>query len=367
MKTADVLIIGGGIIGCSIAVELSRAQVRVLLLERDRVGCEASGEAAGMLAPQAEDIPAGPFLDQCLKSREMFGPLQELLEEETGVDIEYVRSGILYLFLTDDDEFQGKRMLDEQRARGLRVERWDRRQVLEAEPQLTPTVRGALYFPDDHQVENARMVRALSLLAARRRVEIMEGTPATGLARDKERVLGVRSVTETYYAGKVVIAAGAWSGGIGELPNQQIPIQPARGQLLSLDTRGDFFRHILYTRDAYLVPRPHGELIVGSTVEFAGFEKHVTVGGIEALLAAARRLVPALGSRPILRAWAGFRPWTPDELPYLGGVPGSQGLYVASGHYRNGILLAPVTGQLMAALLLEEQPSLPLDPFRLNR
>ena len=110
-----------------------------------------------------------------------------------------------------------------------------------------------------------------------------------------------------------------------------------------------------------------GEVIVGSTVEFAGFEKHVTVGGIEALLASARRLVPALGSRPLLQAWAGFRPWTPDELPYLGDVPGAPGLYVASGHYRNGILLAPVTGQLMAELLLEQQPSLPLDPFRLNR
>ncbi len=367
MKTADVLIIGGGIIGCSIAAELSRAQVRVLMLERDRIGCEASGEAAGMLAPQAEDIPSGPFLDHCLKSREMFGPLQELLKEETGIDIEYVRSGILYLLLTEDDEFQGRRMFDEQRARGLKVERWDRQQVLEAQPQVTPTVRGAFYFPDDHQVQNARMVRALSILGARRGVQIMEGAPVTGFVQDKDRVLGVRSVAETYYAGKVVIAAGAWSGGIGELPGQQIPIQPARGQLLSLETRGDFFRHILYTREAYLVPRPNGELIVGSTVEFAGFEKHVTVGGIEALLAAARRLVPALGSRPILKAWAGFRPWTPDELPYLGDIPGSPGLYIASGHYRNGILLAPVTGQLMAELLLEEQSSLPLDPFRLNR
>ena len=367
MKTADVLIIGGGIIGCSIAAELSRAQIRVLLLERDRIGCEASGEAAGMLAPQAENIPSGPFLDHCLKSREMFGPLQTLLKEETGIDIEYIHSGILYLLLTEEDEFRGKRMFEEQRARGLRVERWDRQQVLEAEPQVTPAVRGALYFPDDHQVHNARMVRALSLMGARRGVAIMEGTPVTGLVRDKDRVLGVRSLTETYYAGKVVIAAGAWSGGIGELPDQQIPIRPARGQLLSLETRGDFFRHILYTQQAYLVPRLNGELIVGSTVEFAGFEKHVTVGGIEALLASARRLVPTLGSRPILKAWAGFRPWTADELPYLGEVSGSPGLYVASGHYRNGILLAPVTGQLMAELLLEEQSSLPLDPFRLHR
>lgn len=367
MTTADVLIIGGGIIGCSIAAELSRAHVRVLVLERDRIGCEASGEAAGMLAPQAEGIPPGPFLDHCLKSREMFGPLQALLKEETGIDIEYARSGILYLLLTEEDEFQGRRMFDEQRARGLRLERWDRQQVLEAEPQVTPTVRGALYFPDDHQVQNARMVRALSLIGARRRVHMMEGTPVTGLVRDKDRVLGVRSLTDTYYAGKVIIAAGAWSGGIGDLPDQRIPIRPARGQLLSLETRGDLFRHILYAREAYLVPRLSGEIIVGSTVEFAGFEKHVTVGGIEALLASARRLVPALGSRPLLQAWAGFRPWTPDELPYLGDVPGAPGLYVASGHYRNGILLAPVTGQLMAELLLEQQPSLPLDPFRLDR
>jgi glycine oxidase len=367
MKTADVLIIGGGIIGCSIALELSRARVRVLLLERDRIGCEASGEAAGMLAPQAEDLPAGPFLDLCLKSREMFGPLQEVLKEETGIDIEYVRSGILYLLLTEEDEVHGKRMLEEQRSRGLRVEWWDRQQVLEAEPHVTPEVRGALCLPDDHQVQNARMVRALSLLGARQGVKFAEGSPVTGLVRDRDRVIGVRSLTETYHAGKVVIAAGAWSGGIGHLLDREIPIQPARGQLLSLETRGDLLRRILYSGKGYLTPWATGEVVVGSTVEFVGFDKHVTVAGIQELLALARRLVPAMADRPILSTWSGFRPWTPDELPYLGTMPGSLGLYIASGHGRNGILLAPVTGQLMAELLRDEQPSLSLTPCRLDR
>lgn len=367
MKTADVLIIGGGIIGCSIALELARARVQVLLLEKDRIGCEASGEAAGMLAPQAEGLSPGPFLDLCLKSRAMFAPLQEELQRETGIDIEYVRSGILYLFLTEDDEVHGKRMLEEQRAHGLRVEGWDRQQVLGAEPHVTPEVRGALYLPDDHQVQNARMVRALSLLAARHGARLVEGSPVTGLLRDRERVIGVRSVDDTYQADKVVIAAGAWSGGIGELVGRTIPIGPARGQLLSLETRGDLLHHIVYAGKGYVTPRLGGEVIVGSTVEFAGFNKVVTAGGIEELLASARRLVPALASRPMLQAWSGFRPWTPDELPYLGAVPGAPGLYIASGHGRNGILLAPVTGLLMAELLRDESPSLSLDPFRLNR
>ena len=367
MKTADVLIIGGGIIGCSIALELSRTQVQVLLLERDRIGCEASGEAAGMLAPQAEGLPPGPFFDLCLKSREMFGPLQEVLKEETGIDIEYVRSGILSLFLTEEDEAHGKRLFEEQRGRGLKVEQWDRRQVLEAEPHVTSAIRGALYLPDDHQVENARMVRALAILGARRGVQFVEGSPVTGVVREGDRVIGVRSPTETYHAGKVVIAAGAWSGGIGQLVGQEIPIRPARGQLLSLETRGNLLRRILYSGKGYLTPRLDGEVVAGSTVEFVGFEKHVTAAGIEGLIGLARRLVPALASRPILRAWSGFRPWTPDEFPYLGTVPGSPGLYIASGHGRNGILLAPITGQLMAELLRDEQPSLSLAPFRLDR
>ena len=367
MKTADVLIIGGGIIGCSIAVELSRTGVQVLLLERDRIGCEASGEAAGMLAPQAEGLSPGPFLDLCLKSREMFDPLDELLKEETGIDIEYVRSGTLFLLLTDEDEILAKRMFEEQRGRGLTVEWWDRQQLLEAEPHVTPEVRGALCFPDDHQVQNARMVRALALLGARRGVQLVEGSPVTGIVRDRDRVIGVRSLTETYHAGKVVVAAGAWSGGIGQLLNQDIPIRPARGQLLSVETGGNFSRHILYSGKGYVTPWPNGEVVVGSTIEFVGFEKQITVAGIGELLTMARRLVPALASRPILRAWSGFRPWTPDELPYLGAVPGSPGLYIASGHGRNGILLAPITGQLMAELLRDEHPSLSLDPFRLDR
>ena len=367
MKTSDVLIIGGGIIGCSIALELSRGRVRVTLVERDRVGCEASGEAAGMLAPQAEALSPGPFLDLCLKSREMFGPLGESLKAESGIDIEYLRCALLYLLLSEEDEIQAKRMFEEQHARGLRVEWWDRRQVLEAEPHVTPEIRGALYLPDDHQVQNARMVRAQSLVATRRGVEFVEGSPVTGFVRERDRVVGVRTPTETYHGDKVVIAAGAWSGGIGELVDHEIPIQPVRGQLLSLETRPDLFRHILYARQAYLVPRSGGEVVVGSTVEFAGFEKQVTVAGIEELLKAARELVPALATRPFVRAWSGFRPWTPDELPYLGHVPGWQNLYIASGHYRNGILLAPVTGQLMAELLRNEKPSVSLDPFRLDR
>ncbi|MGH7386855.1 MAG: glycine oxidase ThiO [Candidatus Methylomirabilales bacterium] len=367
MKTADVLIIGGGIIGCSIALELTRARVRVLLLERDRIGCEASGEAAGMLAPQAEGLSPGPFLDLCLKSRAMFGPLQDTLREETGIDIEVLRSGLLYPFLTEEDEVYGKRLFEEQRGRGLTVEWWDHRHVLEAEPHVTPAVRGALYLPDDHQVQNARMVRALHLAGARGGAEYVEGSPVTAIVREGDRVIGVRSGTETYHAAKVVIAAGAWSGTLSELMRHEIPIRPARGQLLSLQTRGELVRHILYGREVYLVPRASGEVVVGSTVEFVGFKKHVTAAGIEGLLAAARKLVPALASRPMLQAWAGFRPWTPDELPYLGPVPGSPGLYIASGHFRNGILLAPVTGQLMAELLRDEKPSLSLAPFRLGR
>jgi len=367
MKTADVLIIGGGIIGCSIALELARARVRVLILERDRIGCEASGEAAGMLAPQAEGLAPGPFLDLCLKSREMFGPLQETLKDETGIDIEYLRSGLLFPFLSEEDEGYGKRLFEEQRGRGLTVEWRDRQQVLEAEPHITPAVRGALHLPDDHQVQNARMVRALYLAGARSGARTVEGSPVTAILREGDRVIGVRSATETYHAPKVVIAAGAWSGTLGELARHEIPIRPARGQLLSLQTRGELIRHILYGREVYLVPRASGEVIVGSTVEFVGFEKHVTAAGVEGLLAAAQRLVPALGSRAMLAAWAGFRPSTPDELPYLGPVPGAPGLYIASGHFRNGILLAPVTGHLMAELLRDEKPSLSLSPFRLDR
>ncbi|MFQ5658500.1 MAG: glycine oxidase ThiO, partial [Candidatus Methylomirabilales bacterium] len=319
------------------------------------------------LAPQAEALAPGPFLDLCLKSREMFGPLGDLLKAETGIDIEYLCSGLLYLVFTEEDEIHAKRMLEEQRGCGLRVEWWDRRQVLKAEPHVSPEIRGALHLPDDHHVQNARMVRAQSLLAARRGVEVVEGSPVTGVVREGDRVIGVHTPTQTYHGDKIVIAAGAWSGVIGEFLDREIPIQPARGQLLSLEMRPDLFRHILYARQAYLVPRANGEVVVGSTVEFVGFEKQVTAAGIAGLLTAARELVPGLADRPFVRAWSGFRPWTPDELPYLGHVPGTRGLYVASGHFRNGILLAPVTGHLMAERLLDQKPSFSLDPFGLDR
>jgi len=363
VDVADVVVIGGGVIGCAIARELAQRKARVTLLERRVVGAEASGAAAGTLGAQAECDQPGPLLDLALASRRLFPALLDAVRDETDVRCEQ-GGGVLYCALSDDDE----RVLEERRRwqadLGLRVERLERDEVLALERCLTPGTRWALHYPDDQWLDPRRLTIALGTAARRAGVRVVTGTTAIQVTSVGDRVTGVACGGESIASGAVVNAAGSWAGVI-ELPSGSPapPVFPVRGQMVAVGAPAARPHHALYATDGYIVPRVEGPIVAGSTYEQVGYDKRVTAGGVTRVLAAALRLVPGLEGLPLGATWAGLRPVTPDRLPVLGPAPGLRGLFHATGHGRNGILLAPITGQLMAELVLEGRTALPIEAF----
>lgn len=365
--TADVIVVGAGVVGCSVAYHLARKGVKgVLVLDRDKIGGEASGAAAGMLAPQCEAAGPGPFLDFCLAARPYYERLAPELKDTIRIDIEYLRWGILYLIDEEGDEAAEGRYRW-QKERGLMVERLTPDEVGRLEPGLTKEIGGALFFPDDHHVNNAELTSALARAAQAQGVRIVEGCPVTGFLYEGDRVAGVRTAGEIYTAAHVVLCTGAWSGQLGTPLGRRIPVEPARGQIVCAALAEPPLRHVVWGREGYLVPRLNGGLIAGSTVEYVGFEKTVTLDGIRRLSELTLALLPGLTHQPFARAWAGFRPHCKDGLPLIGPLQGLDGLSIATGHFRNGILLGPLTGRLVAEMILGEPLSFSLDAFSPGR
>jgi len=359
----DVVIIGGGVIGCAIAYYLSRERGRVVVLERGLIGNEASGSAAGMLAPLAEAHGPSPFLDLCLASHRLYPELTDTLRAEVGVDVEYVPSGLLRVALSEADEAELSSQIGWQGTLGMGVRWIDSAAARGLEPLLSPRVRGAIYSPLEHQVNPGRLVQGLARAAEARGAVIRQETAAVGLLRRGHRVTGVRLASERLSADAVVLAAGPWTKRLGAALGARLPVKPVRGQMLALGGGPPPVRHIIWGPKGYVVPKPNGFVFVGATVEEVGYRKRTTARGLAFLRRMANALVPALRYAAHVDAWAAFRPGSADNLPILGAVPGWEGLWVASGHFRNGILLAPVTGQLMARSLLDGREVEGLSPF----
>ncbi len=368
-RHSDVIIVGGGVVGCTIAYHLVLAGARVTLLERREVAGEASGAAAGMLAPLSESSRPGPFLDLCLASLRLFPALADALHQETGIDIEYLPSGILRVALTEDEERELRHRFEWQTALGglgLPLEWVDAAALGRLEPRLAPA-RGAISSPQEHQVSAGRLTQALAHAAARRGAALRQGVAVTGLATNGRRVTGVRTPAGNASGGEVVLAAGSWTGAFARRLGVPLPVRPVRGQMLAFADFALPLRHVVWGEAAYLVPKANGFLFVGATVEDVGFRRSTTVRGLRHLRRAARALVPSLAYGEVASSWAGLRPGSADGLPILGRVPGWDGVSVASGHFRNGILLAPITGRLMAQLLTGGETELPLAPFSPGR
>ena len=349
-ERADVLVVGGGVIGCAIAAELAARGREVTVLERAEPGTEASGAAAGMLSPQAEARERDAFFDLALESRGLYPAWVRVLEEETGVDVGYRRTGLLHCDFAGAPAEGGAAQVAWQRAAGLdaaalRVDELPR----EVAERLSPEVSGAAFFPDEGVVDPRRLTRAAWLLAERRGVRVRTGVAALGLRLESGACRGVETAAGTILANAVVDAAGAWAALDASLP-LSIPVEPVRGQIVELLLPGRPLPTILSCEDVYVVPRADGTVLLGSTVEHVGFRKDVTAGAVGRLIAAAVRLMPEIASARFVSAWSGLRPGTPDGLPILGAcrVPG---LFFAAGHFRNGILLAPVTAVVIADLL----------------
>jgi len=362
----DLLVVGGGLIGCGAAYELAKAGLSVTVVERGAPGCEASSAGAGMLAPQAESSAASPWLSLALASKALYPDLVAELRDRTGVDVEYQTGGNLVCFQDEGDEAVGRAARAWQVESGLKAELLSPEDVRRLEPDLSPELRGALFFPEDHWVNNPRLVAALAQAAALEGVEFIQAE-VSGLLRRGDRVVGVSTAESNLIAGGVLLAAGAWSGQLAATAGVTLPVVPVRGQILCLEGIPRRLHHLLHLKDHYLVPRAGGEILVGSCMEWVGFAKHVTAGQIGAFLQAAVRLVPRVGSLPIKATWAGFRPWAPDGKPVIGPWPGIEGLFVSTGHGRNGILLTPITARLIRELIVGGSPSLDLTPFLPDR
>lgn len=361
-----VIIIGGGIMGMSIALELRKSNdFDVTVLEKSIPGAEASSAAAGMLAPQFEAPGPGPMLELGLLSRMAWPKWAAELEERSGVDVGYLPSGGLQVAFTDDEVHALDAKVAWQKAQGLRAELITDAALRELEPALSPKALAASDFPDDHQVDPRKLMRALAVAATRAGVSFRAGTVRSLLEKTGE-VTGVDVDGEKLESELVVLAAGAWSGLVAGAEVDPARVKPVRGQMVELQLRAPIFRRLLKSAAGYVVPRADGSVLVGSTMEMVGFDKNVTAEGLSKLLSAAIELAPQLACASVTSTWAGLRPWTDDQLPFLGEGP-KAGLLLATGHFRNGILLAPITARLLGQLVRREKPTVDLRPFRYRR
>jgi len=364
--TRDVIIVGGGVIGCSIAWRLAQAGLKVTVFERGRVGCEASRAAAGMLSPQGESQTAGPFFDLCLRSRAMYRSFAEELNDASGIDVEYKDEGTLFVVLQGEDEEEKTRWAMWQLDAGLPLEHVSADDLRKIEPAVTESATRAIFLPEEHQVENRRLMDALEVAMKRAGVELIEGAEVTALATDHGRVTGVGVAGQHVDAGVVVVAAGTWSSRLLEPLGLNVKVIPARGQMIAVQGGPLPISRVLHSSSVYVVPRRDGRILIGATVEQAGFRKAVTVRAVKHLLSAAVELVPSLGELEIVETWSGLRPDTVDHLPILG-PSGIENLLLATGHFRNGILLAPLTADLIAEVLVDGREAEEIQRFSIGR
>ena len=365
-SSAQVVIVGGGVIGLTIARALALRGVRdVYLIERAALGTEASFAAAGMLAPQVEADGHDDFFALACRSRDLYPTFAAALRDETGIDVQLDTTGTLYLALDEHDQAEIEKRFYWQTQAGLPVELLSATGARELEPCISNSTHGALLFPKDIQVENRRLLSALANSTSKLGVTTITDTNVESLITRGTRVKGVQTNGGAISCDTVVIAAGTWSSFIKHAP--VVPVEPVQGQMVCLEAKPQLVRHVIFSPRGYIVPRHDGRLLAGSTSEHVGFEKSVTAGGISFILANAFEISPRIVDLPLLDAWSGLRPRSADGLPVLGPCDEIDGLFYATGHYRNGILLAPVTGELISAAIIEGRTSPLLTPFRADR
>ena len=371
----SVAVIGAGVVGLGIAWRLAARGVRVAVFDRGAAGSGATHAAAGMLAACAEAEPGEEALVALGRESQARWPaFAQELEQVSGIDVELRREGTLVVALTADDQARLFHHLEFQRKLDLPLSWISAAETRKREPHLAGKLAGAVVSPQDHQVDNRKLAAALIVAARSAGASIHEQTPVATIATRGRRVEGVVLADGTRHpADAVVLAAGAWSRGlaasIADLAPQALPpVRPIKGQMLALrmDAAAPLVTHVLWGPGIYMVPRRDGRLIIGATVEERGFDATLTAGGLLTLLEAAWRVVPAIEELPIHEMWVGHRPGSRDDAPILGPGP-LDGLVYATGHHRNGILLAPVTADAIARLVLDGTLDPAIRPFGIER
>jgi glycine oxidase len=363
----SVVIVGGGVMGCAAAFELARAGATVTVLERSVPGAEASSAAAGILGAQVEAHHPGPMTDLGLASNRLYPTLVKELEQVSGISIGYRRSGVLKVAYGAAEVSELERAWTWQKRAKLAFEKLNAAKLRAREPALATEVAGGLWFEDDATLEPRALLAALRVAAERSGAQFRSGSFVKRVAEDAGRAVGVELDDGSVVKGThVVLAAGSWTSLVTGSDSTQPRVVPARGQIVELKTDVPVLSSIVFGPDCYLVPRADGRLLIGSTLEFVGFRRGVTAAAVARLLAAAVRLVPALGDAELSAHWSSFRPYTADELPLLG-PSSTPGLVMMSGHYRNGILLAPISAKIVAACVLGQKPPVDLAPFSPDR
>lgn len=345
-RTPDVLVIGGGVIGCAIARELAGSR-QVLVVDRGPIGGEATAAAAGVLGV-ASGEDTGDRLALRRAGLAAFPELVAALREETAIDVGFTSCGVVQLVCSEADAAALAAQAAQRRTEGFRVELLDAAGVHALEPVASPSARGGLLFPDDAVVVAGCLVAALAESARRRGGTLVPGLAVLAVERAGERVRRVRVGAEWIEPGLTIVASGAWGASRVAGLDVGVDVAPVRGQMMAVRP-AHVPGHVLTAGSAFLVPRPHGEVWVGATFEDAGFVKAVTVDGLRTLAGHLAALAPAMLGAPIVRTWAGLRPLVAGGGPVLGRAPGFANLLVALGHHRNGILLAPITAHAIRA------------------
>ncbi len=357
--------VGGGLIGCAIALRLARKNLRVSVFDRGKHGAEASGAAAGMIAPQGETIEPDEFYRLCAASRDLYREFIAEVEELSGLCVNFRRDGTLMVAMDKAEALELERAYKGQASAGLAIERLSADEARRLVPQLSPGLLSALYIPGDYWLDNERLTESLQLAGAKCGVTFRPHTAVRAIRTRGESVEGIQTDTGFHSADICLLAAGAWSGEVAAPLGLKLPVKPCRGQMIEFEGAGHFPMTVRAGHH-YLVPRSSGRLLAGSTMEYAGYDKSVTAGGLKSILEGAERIAPGIRNLRVRRIWAGLRPDTDDHLPILG-RGALRNLIIATGHFRNGILLAPVTARLTAELIADGSTFLPIHAYSPER
>jgi glycine oxidase len=352
MSKQQVIIIGGGVIGLLTAFNLASKVERVVLIDRSAVGQESSWAGGGIVSPLYPWRYSPAVTALAHWSQDFYPKLARRLFAATGIDPEVHKTGLYWLDL--DDESDALAWAAKQNRPLSAV---DISSVYDAVPVLGSGYRRAIHMADIANVRNPRLVKSLkAALLALPNVTIHEQSAVTGFVREGERILGVSTAAGDILGDRVVLAAGAWSGELLASLGLVLPVEPVKGQMILYKCASDFLPSMILAKGRYAIPRRDGHILIGSTLEHEGFDKTPTEHALESLKASAVELIPALADAQVVGHWAGLRPGSPEGIPFIGSVPGFEGLWLNCGHYRNGLVLAPASCQLLTDLLVGDTP-----------